>query len=169
MPQDLWPPPLKVSRGHMGNIQCRHMGGGLDVPGPHVTLYVHQKCQKCTIQFGLMGNKRQRGWTSHRSCLSTASRFVCDADAFVALAVVNLDQRDVPFRFSVSFLTWPDISDSDRLCSFSVWNGPAGIFVVSRWIFGRFWFKANLLDLQVQNAVQKARTDFVANGNLMGM
>ena len=28
------PPPLKVSRGHMGNIQFPYMGGGLDVPGP---------------------------------------------------------------------------------------------------------------------------------------
>ena len=27
-------PPLKVSRGHIGNIQYTHMGGGLDVPGP---------------------------------------------------------------------------------------------------------------------------------------
>ncbi len=37
---------------------------------------MHQKCQKCTIQFGPCRNKRQRGWTLHRSCLSTASCFI---------------------------------------------------------------------------------------------
>ncbi len=36
---DLGPPILlKVSKGQMGNIQCTHMGGWLDVTGPHVTL-----------------------------------------------------------------------------------------------------------------------------------
>ena len=42
------PPPLKGSKGNFCQIQCTHMAG----------------------------NNRQRGWTSHRSCLSTSSSFL---------------------------------------------------------------------------------------------
>ncbi len=46
-------PPLKGSKGHLGQIQWTHMA------------------------FNLVwcGKKRKRGWTSHRSCLSNASGF----------------------------------------------------------------------------------------------
>ncbi len=59
------PPPLKVSRGHVGNIQKKNTcGRWAGCHRPHVTL-------------GPLTNAETRdkggGWTSHRSCLSTAS------------------------------------------------------------------------------------------------
>ena len=68
------PPPLKVPKGHMGNIQCIHMGGGLNVPGPHVTLWTWDPPPP-PAHDTMVGP--MRGWTSHRSCLSTASSLCC--------------------------------------------------------------------------------------------
>ncbi len=89
--------PLKVSRGHMGNIQFTHMGGWLDVPGPHITLGPgtpplpplkvsrgHMGNIQCTHMGGMhcsiwsdAETRDKWGWTSHRSCLSTASSLNC--------------------------------------------------------------------------------------------
>ena len=87
------PIPLNVSKGHLGQIQCTHiakghlgqiqyaythMAGWLDVPDPHPPLNVskghlgHLSAMYCSIWSD--GETRDKGeWTSHRSCLSTAS------------------------------------------------------------------------------------------------
>ncbi len=61
------------SKGKLGQIQCTHMAGWLDVTAPPPT----ESVRNALFNLVPYGNKRQRGgWTSHRSCLSTASGFV---------------------------------------------------------------------------------------------
>ena len=50
-------PPLKVSKGYLGQIQCTHMAGWLDVPDPLPPL----KVSPLPFQFGLMWKQETKG------------------------------------------------------------------------------------------------------------
>ncbi len=85
-------PPLKGPKGHLSQIQCTHMAGWLDVLDPQSPLlkgskgHLSQKCQKFPIQFGLTWKQETKGgWTSHRSCLSTASSFSWSGNSHVPI------------------------------------------------------------------------------------
>ncbi len=69
----------------MGNIQYTHMGGGLDVPGPHVTLGPGTpppplKVSPLPFQFGLMWKQEPKVGGGLRTAVSSAlllvSRFI---------------------------------------------------------------------------------------------
>ena len=66
--ENMTPPPLKGSKGHLGQIQCAHMAGGLECA----------KVLEMCIHFVPMQKQNTKGgWTSHCSCPSTASGFFC--------------------------------------------------------------------------------------------
>ena len=83
-------------KGYLGQIQCTHMAGWLDVP------------------FNLVwcGNKRQRGWTSHRSCLSIACFW------FIPFVDGGVDSANhATEEVSVSGFTWVMSETSENIQS----------------------------------------------------
>ncbi len=109
------PPPLKVSRGHMGNTQYTHMGGG---------------------------------WTSHHSCLSTASGFMVwpikipwnFPDSKFSLLFFFLQEEPYLWRNMVTFQQQGSISLASKSWSSSqvstmVWNNSSTKLLLGQIVF----------------------------------
>ncbi len=114
------PPPLKDSKGYLGQIQCTQIAGWLDVTDPPT----HWRAQKAIwAKYSVCAPKVSEmhysiwsdaetidkvGWTSDRSCLSTASSWIgLRRTEFCALDQERVSFKHVRMVFSQLLVTLP--------------------------------------------------------------